>query len=44
MEYPGGLYPYLDSFSDKTVWVMQRKAGRVGKGPGKLQVGFTNAH
>ncbi len=35
MEHPGGLYPYPDSFSDKTVWVMQRKVGRVGKGPGK---------
>lgn len=35
MEHPGGLYPYPASFSDKTVWVMQRKAGRVGKGPGK---------
>lgn len=35
MEHPGGLYPYPDSFSDKMVWVMQRKAGRVGKGPGK---------
>ena len=35
MEHPGGLYPYPDSFSDKTVWVMQRNAGRVGKGPGK---------
>ncbi|WP_050647411.1 NADPH-dependent 2,4-dienoyl-CoA reductase [Vibrio coralliirubri] len=35
MEHPGGLYPYPDSFSDKTVWVMQRKAGRIGKGPGK---------
>lgn len=35
MEHPGGLYPYPDSFSDKTVWVMQRKTGRVGKGPGK---------
>lgn len=35
IEHPGGLYPYPDSFSDKTVWVMQRKAGRVGKGPGK---------
>ena len=35
MEHPGGLYPYPDSLSDKTVWVMQRKAGRVGKGPGK---------
>jgi len=35
MEHPGGLYPYPDAMSDKTVWVMQRKAGRVGKGPGK---------
>lgn len=35
MEHPGGLYPYPDSFSDKTVWVMQRKEGRVGKGPGR---------
>ncbi|MGB1319574.1 MAG: FAD-dependent oxidoreductase [Vibrio gallaecicus] len=35
MEHPGGLYPYPDSLSEKTVWVMQRKAGRVGKGPGK---------
>ncbi|MEF1281046.1 NADPH-dependent 2,4-dienoyl-CoA reductase [Vibrio fortis] len=35
MEHPGGLFPYPDAMSDKTVWVMQRKAGRVGKGPGK---------
>jgi len=35
IEHPGGLYPYPDSLSDKTVWVMQRKKGRVGKGPGK---------
>ncbi|WP_171757037.1 NADPH-dependent 2,4-dienoyl-CoA reductase [Vibrio sp. 03-59-1] len=35
MSHPGGLYPYPDSFSDKTVWVLQRKVGRVGKGPGK---------
>lgn len=35
IEHPGGLYPYPDSLSDKTVWVMQRKQGRVGKGPGK---------
>ncbi|MGF1754408.1 NADPH-dependent 2,4-dienoyl-CoA reductase [Vibrio makurazakiensis] len=35
IEHPGGLYPYPDSLSDKTVWVMQRKEGRVGKGPGK---------
>ncbi|MGY3569215.1 FAD-dependent oxidoreductase [Vibrio paucivorans] len=35
IEHPGGLYPYPDSLSDKTVWVLQRRAGRVGKGPGK---------
>ncbi|MBW3696454.1 FAD-dependent oxidoreductase [Vibrio sp. T187] len=35
IEHPGGLFPYPDSLSDKTVWVMQRKNGRVGKGPGK---------
>lgn len=35
MEHPGGLFPYPDAMSDKTVWVMQRKPGRVGKGPGK---------
>lgn len=35
MEHPGGLFPYPDAMSEKTVWVMQRKAGRVGKGPGK---------
>ncbi|MDA0147980.1 NADPH-dependent 2,4-dienoyl-CoA reductase [Vibrio sp. LaRot3] len=35
MSHPGGLYPYPDSMSDKTVWVLQRRKGRVGKGPGK---------
>lgn len=35
ISYPGGLYPYPDSLSDKTVWVLQRRDGRVGKGPGK---------
>ncbi len=45
MEHPGGLYPYPDSFSDKTVWVgWQRKAGRVGKGPGKTTGWFISAH
>ncbi|WGW01411.1 NADPH-dependent 2,4-dienoyl-CoA reductase [Vibrio sp. YMD68] len=33
--HPGGLFPYPASFSDKTVWVLQRRQGRVGKGPGK---------
>lgn len=35
ISHPGGLYPYPDSLSDKEVWVLQRKKGRVGKGPGK---------
>ncbi len=35
MTHPGGLYPYPDSLSDKEVWVLQRRKGRVGKGPGK---------
>nr|WP_171360392.1 NADPH-dependent 2,4-dienoyl-CoA reductase [Vibrio pectenicida] len=33
--YPGGLFPYPESQSDKEVWVLQRRAGKVGKGPGK---------
>ncbi|EJG1991111.1 TPA: FAD-dependent oxidoreductase [Vibrio parahaemolyticus] len=35
MSQPGGLYPYPDAESDKEVWVLQRRKGRVGKGPGK---------
>ncbi|WP_104401768.1 NADPH-dependent 2,4-dienoyl-CoA reductase [Vibrio penaeicida] len=35
IDHPGGLFPYPDSVSDKTVWVLQRRNGRVGKGPGK---------
>ncbi|MDG3088631.1 NADPH-dependent 2,4-dienoyl-CoA reductase [Vibrio hannami] len=35
MAHPGGLYPYPDMISDKTVWVLQRRKSRVGKGPGK---------
>ncbi|MEH0665677.1 NADPH-dependent 2,4-dienoyl-CoA reductase [Vibrio scophthalmi] len=35
ISHPGGLFPYPDSLSDKTVWVLQRRKGRVGKGPGK---------
>ncbi|MDR9827389.1 NADPH-dependent 2,4-dienoyl-CoA reductase [Vibrio sp. FNV 38] len=35
MEQPGGLYPFPDSIADKTVWLLQRRKGRVGKGPGK---------
>lgn len=33
--HPGGLYPYPESQSDKEVWLLQRRKGRVGKGPGK---------
>ncbi|EGQ8130758.1 NADPH-dependent 2,4-dienoyl-CoA reductase [Vibrio parahaemolyticus] len=37
MSQPGGLYPYPypDAVSEKEVWVLQRRKGRVGKGPGK---------
>ncbi len=35
ISHPGGLFPYPDSLSDKNVWVLQRRKGRVGKGPGK---------
>ncbi|MDF2153823.1 NADPH-dependent 2,4-dienoyl-CoA reductase [Vibrio sp. CAU 1672] len=35
MAHPGGLFPYPDAVSDKEVWVLQRRKGRVGKGPGK---------
>ena len=33
--HPGGLYPYPESLSEKDVWVLQRRKGKVGKGPGK---------
>ncbi len=33
--HPGGLFPYPDSHSDKDVWLLQRRKGTVGKGPGK---------
>ncbi|ELG4787656.1 FAD-dependent oxidoreductase [Vibrio vulnificus] len=35
MTQPGGLYPFPDAMSDKTVWLLQRRKGAVGKGPGK---------
>lgn len=35
MAHPGGLYPYPEELSDKQVWLLQRRKGRVGKGPGK---------
>ncbi|OOE49056.1 FAD-dependent oxidoreductase, partial [Salinivibrio kushneri] len=35
ISHEGGLYPGHDTHSDKQVWVLQRREGRVGKGPGK---------
>ncbi len=35
MSHAGGLYPHPESISDKQVWLLQRKKGRMGKGPGK---------
>jgi 2,4-dienoyl-CoA reductase (NADPH2) len=35
LSLPGGLYPHPEPISDKTVWVLQRRKSRVGKGPGK---------
>ncbi len=35
ISHPGGLYPYPESLSEKDVWVLQRRQGKVGKGPGK---------
>ncbi|WED20941.1 NADPH-dependent 2,4-dienoyl-CoA reductase [Vibrio sp. JC009] len=33
--YPGGLYPYPETISHKTFWLLQRRKGRAGRGPGK---------
>lgn len=35
IEHAGGVLELPDSLSDKQVWLMQRRPGRVGKGPGK---------
>lgn len=35
LKMAGGLMPLPESISDKQVWLMQRRQGRVGKGPGK---------
>ncbi|MBL4829616.1 MAG: NADPH-dependent 2,4-dienoyl-CoA reductase [Aliivibrio sp.] len=35
MSHAGGLFPHDEHVSKRQVWVMQRKQGRVGKGPGK---------
>ncbi|OBT15907.1 NADPH-dependent 2,4-dienoyl-CoA reductase [Vibrio sp. UCD-FRSSP16_10] len=34
-QHPGGLYPYPEIHSKTEVWLLQRKEGTVGKGPGK---------
>lgn len=35
LSHPGGLYPFPEPLSDKEVWLLQRRHGKVGKGPGK---------
>ncbi len=35
IEHPGGLYPYPETTSEREVWLLQRRKGVVGKGPGK---------
>ncbi|PSW03602.1 NADPH-dependent 2,4-dienoyl-CoA reductase [Photobacterium lipolyticum] len=35
IEHAGGLYPYEQHMSHRQVWLMQRKPGKVGKGPGR---------
>ncbi len=35
LSHPGGLYPYPNELSEKQVWLLQRRKGRVGRGPGK---------
>lgn len=35
LQQAGGLMPMPDMSSDKQVWLMQRRKGSVGKGPGK---------
>lgn len=35
ISHAGGLYPHEEYVSQRQVWLMQRKSGRVGKGPGK---------
>ena len=35
IEHAGGLYPHEQYVSQRQVWLMQRKPGKVGKGPGR---------
>ncbi|KKD62231.1 2,4-dienoyl-CoA reductase [Grimontia sp. AD028] len=35
ISYEGGLHPQPHYVAQRQVWLLQRKAGRVGKGPGK---------
>ena len=42
ISHPGGLFPYPDSHTEKDVWVLQRRAGKVGKDQEKQRAGFTS--
>lgn len=35
IEHAGGLFPYEEYVSQRQVWLMQRRPGKVGKGPGR---------
>ena len=35
IEHAGGLYPHEEYVSQRQVWLMQRRPGKMGKGPGK---------
>ncbi|ELR63685.1 2,4-dienoyl-CoA reductase [Photobacterium marinum] len=35
LEHPGGLYPFDEYVSQRQVWLLQRRSGKMGKGPGK---------
>ncbi|UTV26885.1 NADPH-dependent 2,4-dienoyl-CoA reductase [Photobacterium atrarenae] len=35
IDHAGGLYPHDEYVSQRQVWLMQRRPGKVGKGPGK---------
>lgn len=35
LSYAGGLYPHPHFVAKRQVWLLQRKPGKVGKGPGK---------
>ncbi|WP_299013575.1 NADPH-dependent 2,4-dienoyl-CoA reductase [uncultured Photobacterium sp.] len=35
IEHAGGLYPFEEYVSQRQVWLMQRRPGKMGKGPGR---------